>query len=150
MKRNKLLIAAVSAPCLALGGMVAAPAVAAQPQPMTLQCDGHDLSVRVNDNNSKENGGWGSGVVVDGGSGVIVPTYITGQAIDETLGMELFSFAQTKGNGNGNHTQDTMTCTSTQTMPLGAFVDSPDEIPPGGSPEDVVSFSLTVEVVPHS
>jgi hypothetical protein len=149
MNRNKILIAAVCGPCLALGGTVVTPALAAQPQPMTLQCDGHDLSVRVNNNNSKEHGGWGAAVVIDGGAGVIVPTYFSGQAIDVTLGTELFSFTQTKGDGNGNHAQATINCTTTQTMSLGDFVDSPDQIPPGASPDDVVSFTITVEAVPH-
>jgi hypothetical protein len=148
MKTTTLLLAATSGTMLALSGMVAGPALAAQ-QPQPLQCDGHQITVRVNQNNSKENGGWGAAVVIDGGSGVLVPTSFSGSLYDETTRQVIFSFEQMKGNGNGNHNQQTISCSDTTVATLGDFLEPGDQVPPGTSVDDVVDFSIAVTAVVH-
>lgn len=146
MKTKKLLLAAASGTTLALSGLGAGPALAAQ-QPQPLQCDGHQITVRVNENNSKENGGWGAAILTDGGSGVLDPTSFSGSMYDETAGQEVFSFEQSKGGGNANHNQQTISCSDTTVATLGDFLDPGDEVPPGMSVDDVVDFSISVTAV---
>lgn len=146
MKTTTLLFAAASGTMLALSGLVAGPTLAAQ-QPQPLQCDGHQITVRVNQNNGGENGGWSAGVLIDGGSGVLVPTSFSGSLYDETTGQEVFSFEQLKGNGNGNHNQQTISCSDTTVATLGDFLEPGDELPPGTSVDDVVDFTIGVTAV---
>jgi len=149
MKTTKLLLAAASVTTFALGGSVAGPALAAQ-QPQPLQCGGHQITVRVNENNSKDHGGWGAAVLIDGGSGVLVPTSFTGSLYDETVGQEIFSFEQLKGGGNANHNQQTISCSDTTVGTLGSFLEPGDEVPPGMSADDVVEMSISVTAVARS
>jgi hypothetical protein len=149
MKTTKLLLAAASVSTLALGGLVASPALAAQ-QPQPLQCDGHQITVRVNQNNSQDHGGWGAAVLIDGGSGVLVPTSFNGSFYDETAGQEIFSFEQVKGDGNANHNQQTISCSDTTVGTLGSFLEPGDEVPPGMSADDVVEMSISVTAVARS
>ena len=146
MFTKKRVLALVAGTGLTVSGLGATPALAAQ-QPQPLDCAGHQITVRVNQNNSKENGGWNAAIITDGGSGVLDPTSFSGSAYDEALGQEIFSFAEVKGNGNANHTQDTVTCTDTTTMPLEYFLEPGDEVPPGASLDDPVDFSITVTAV---
>jgi len=146
MKATRLLLAAASGTTLALGGMVGSPALAAQ-QLQPLECDGHQITVRVNQDNSSDHGGWSAGVVIDGGSGVLVPTSFSGSAYDETAGQEIFSFQQFKGNGNGNHNQQTISCSDTTVGTLGSMLDPGEELPPGMSVDDVVDFTINVTAV---
>ena len=149
MKTTKLLLAVTSGTALALGGLVAGPALAAQ-QPQPLQCEGHQITVRVNENNSKEHGGWGAAIMIDGGTGVIDPTSFNGSMYDETAGQEVFSFEQMKGNGNGNHNQLTISCSDTTVATLADYLEPGNEVPPGMSVDDVVDFSLSVTAVVRS
>src|SRR5690242_9118980 len=105
---------------LGIGGGVAAlamtpalftatPALAAQStQPIT--CDGQQLTIRTNNNNSSEHGGWSSVQILSGGSGHLTPTTFSGVATDTTVNQVLFQFSSTKGNGKANHNQQTVNC----------------------------------------
>jgi hypothetical protein len=149
MNTTRLLLAAASGTTLALGGLVASPALAAQ-QVQPLQCDGHQITVRVNEDNSSDHGGWSAAVVIDGGSGVLVPTSFSGSAYDDTAGQEIFSFAESKGNGNGNHNQQTISCSDTTVGTLGSLLEPGDEVPPGMSADDIVEFTINVTAVVRS
>lgn len=149
MNKKYVLLAAVCVPGLALGGLVASPALAAQ-TPQTLQCDGHQVTVATNTNNSSDHGGWSAATIISGGSGVLVPTAFSGSFYDETTSTQLFSFTQVKGYGNGNHNQPTITCVQTTTSTLGEAIDPGEELPPGTSADDVVTMTITVTAVQHS
>ena len=117
---------------------------------MPLTCGGQQLTVRVNTNHSSQNGGWGVGQVVAGGTGHLVPTAFSGSLVDNAINQTLFTFAQAKGGGNANHNQPAVTCTQSQTGVLGDFLNPGDTSPPGTSVSDPVTFTLTVTAVRHS
>ena len=119
MRNRTRSTAALAAVTLAAGAGVAAlaaPANAAQ-STMPLACDGQQLTVRVNTNHSSQNGGWGVGQVVAGGTGHLVPTSFSGSLVDNAVNQTLFTFEQAKGGGNANHNQPTVTCTESETVP---------------------------------
>lgn len=143
--------AAVAALTIAAGAGLAGlagPAHAAQTT-LPVTCDGQQLTVRVNTNNSSEHGGWGVGQIVAGGTGHLVPTEISGSLVDNAINQTLFTFDQAKGGGNANHNQPTLTCTASQTGVLGDFLGPRDTPPPGTSVSDPVTFNLTVIAVRH-
>lgn len=117
---------------------------------MPITCNGQQLLVRTNDNNSSNHGGWGAAIVVDGGSGHLIPTSFSGTLFDQTTGTTLFTFAQSKGNGNGNNNQQALSCTSVQQDTLGNFAGPGEQLPPGTSPTDMVTFTINVTAVPKS
>ena len=152
MRNRTRSTAALAAVTLAAGAGVAAlaaPANAAQ-STMPLTCDGQQLTVRVNTNHSSQNGGWGVGQVVAGGTGHLVPTEISGSLVDNTVHQTLFTFDQVKGGGNANHNQPTVTCMASQTGVLGDFLGPRDTPPPGTMASDSVTFNITVTAVRHS
>jgi len=128
---------------------MAAPAEAAQ-STMPITCAGQQLLVRTNTDNSSDHGGWGAAIVVDGGSGHLIPTSFSGVLVDDTTGTTVFSFDQSKGNGNGNHGQSTVSCTSVQQDTLGDFAGPGEELPPGTSASDQVTFTINVTAVVKS
>ena len=99
---------------------------------------------------SQQPGGWGVGQVVAGGTGHLVPTAFSGSLVDNAVNQTLFTFDQVKGGGNANHNQPTITCTQSETGVLGDFLNPGDTLPPGTSPTDSVTFTLTVIAVRHS
>ena len=148
--RSAVAVAAVTIAAGAGLAGLAGPAHAAQ-STMPLTCDGQQLTVRVNTNHSSEHGGWGVGQVVAGGTGHLVPTEISGSLFDNVIQQTLFTFDQAKGGGHANHNQPTVTCTtSDDTGTLGDFLNPGDTLPPGTSPTDSVTFTLTVIAVRHS
>jgi hypothetical protein len=93
----------------------------------------------------------GVGHGVAGGTGHLVPTEISGSLVDNVIHQTLFTFAQAKGGGHANHNQPTVKCTtSDDTGTLGDFLNPGDMLPPGTSPTDSVTFTLTVIAVRHS
>jgi hypothetical protein len=146
--RSTAALAAVTIAAGAGLAGLAGPAYAAQ-STLPLACDGQQLTVRVNTNHSSQNGGWGVGQVVAGGTGHLVPTSFSGTLFDEAIDQTLFSFEQAKGGGNANHNQPAVTCTESETGVLGDFLDPGDTPPPGTSLTDPVTFTLTVTAVPH-
>jgi hypothetical protein len=110
--------------------------------------DGSTIVVRVPTAPSNQNGGWGAGQLVDGGTGHLIPTSFAFTLVDDTTGMTLFSQAQDKGGTNGNHTQPTVSCSSTDSATAGEFFGP--QLPPGVSPDDTVSFTLSVVAVPKT
>ena len=149
MTKSKAVLGVVAGVGLALSGLAASPAMAA-PQTQPLNCAGHQLTVRIGENHSGDHGGWGAGVIVEGGSGVLVPTSFSGSAYDVTADQAMFSFSQDKGNGNANHNLQTVTCWDVETMPLSAFVQPGDQLPPWASLDDTVTFTLTVTAAVRS
>jgi hypothetical protein len=152
MRNRTRSTAAVAALTIAAGAGLAGlagPAHAAQ-STMPLTCDGQQLTVRVNTNHSSENGGWGVGQIVAGGTGHLVPTAFSGSLVDNAINQTLFTFAQAKDGGNANHNQPTVTCTQSETGVLGDFLNPGDTPPPGTSVTDPVTFTLTVTAVQHS
>jgi hypothetical protein len=147
--RSTVAVAAVTIAAGAGLAGLAGPAHAAQ-STMPLTCAGQQLTVRVNTNHSSQHGGWGVGQVVAGGTGHLVPTAFSGSLVDNAVNQTLFTFAQAKGGGNANHNQPTVTCTQSETGVLGDFLNPGDTPPPGTSPTDSVTFTLTVTAVRHS
>ena len=148
--RSTVAVAAVTIAAGAGLAGLAGPAHAAQ-STMPLTCDGQQLTVRVNTNHSSEHGGWGVGQVVAGGTGHLVPTEISGSLVDNVIHQTLFTFDQVKGGGHANHNQPTVKCTtSDDTGTLGDFLNPGHTLPPGTSPTDPVTFTLTVIAVRHS
>lgn len=129
------------------GSVLAAPAATAAQGLQPLTCDGQDIVVRVPDNHSSDHGGWSAAQVVDGGSGTLIPTSFTFSAYDVTQDHEIFSAVQPGGGGHKNNRQQTVTCTQTSTEVLADLLEPGDEVPPGASLDDVVTFSLTVVAV---
>src|SRR5438874_7019354 len=103
-----LMISIAAAPAL----LSATPAQAAQSS-QTITCDGQQVTIRTNDNNSSDNGGWSSVQILSGGSGHLTPTSFSGTATDTTVNQLLFQFSSAKGSGHANHNQQTVTCTQT-------------------------------------
>lgn len=128
------------------GVVAAAPAATAAQGLQPLTCDGQDLVVRVPNNNSSDRGGWNAAQVVEGGSGTLIPTSFDISAYDVTQDQEIFSAVQT-GAGRAHGNQATVTCTQVTTASLGDLLEPGDEVPPGASLDDEVSFSLTVTAV---
>lgn len=147
MKTRTTLLAALAGAGLAVSGLGAVPALASQPQPMTLTCDGHDYTVRVSDNHSSEHGGWSVAVIQDGGSGVLIPTSFEFAAYDDTAGATLFEGTQSKGGGNANHNQQTVSCTQTMTGTLADLMDPGETPPPGFDLTDTVTLTFTATAV---
>ncbi len=141
--RTCAIIAAVAGGAILTG---AAPAGAA-PHLETVTCGGQDLSIRVADNHSSDNGGWGAVQIVAGGSGTLIPVSFSGTAVDTTIGQTIFTFDSAKGDGNANHNQSTVTCTQTLTATLADFLEPGEQPPPGTSLTDQVVFTLTATVV---
>ena len=153
MRNRTSSTVAVAAVTIAAGAGLAGlagPAHAAQSTIPVACNNGERLTVRVNTNHSSQNGGWGVGQIVAGGTGHLVPTEISGSLVDNVIHQTLFTFAQAKGGGNANHNQPTITCTQSQTGVLGDFLNPGDTPPPGTSPTDSVTFALTVIAVRHS
>lgn len=128
------LVIGTSAAQAAQGGL--------QEQPLT--CDnGQQITVLTNVNNSSDMGGWESVKVVSGGSGRLIPTSFDFSAFDITTESPIFEGTQTKGGGHANHTQPTVNCSDTQLATLADLLGPGDEVPPGASLSDDVSFTIT-------
>jgi len=149
--RSTVAVAAVTIAAGAGLAGLAGPAHAAQSTVPVACSNGEQLTVRVNTNHSSQNGGWGVGQVVADGTGHLVPTEISGSLVDNVIHQTLFTFDQAKGGGHANHNQPTVKCTtSDDTGTLGDFLNPGDTLPPGTSPTDPVTFTLTVTAVRHS
>jgi hypothetical protein len=125
----------------------ASPAFAAR-SPLTLVCNGQQVTVLVNNNHSSQNGGWGSAHIVSGGSGTGSPVAFSGQLVDTTADQTLLTFNSAKGKGNAEHNQQSISCTQTLTGTVGDFVPPDMLLPPGVSLGDQATFNLSVTVVP--
>lgn len=129
-------------------GMAAAtmvPAAAAQ-STETLDCAGHELTIRVNDSNSSERGGWGAVQVLEGGSGHLNPVRFSGVLTDTTAGVELGEFSTERGNGHVPKSKTVTACTTSFEATVAEFVDDLETLPPGVAPDDAVLFTLTAYV----
>jgi hypothetical protein len=148
MQRKTIRLgAAVTALACSIGGVaLAAPATAAQSD-MPITCDGQQLIVRTNENNSSDMGGWESVQVVSGGSGHLTPTTFSGALVDETVGQTIFQFSQSKGGGHGNHTLPTVSCEVVTPGTLGDFLPTGETPPPGTSTSDAVKFTIDVSAI---
>ena len=135
-------VAVAAAPAL----LSATPAAAAQ-STQTLTCDGQQLTIRANDDNSSDNGGWSTAQIVSGGGGHLTPTSFSGVVTDTTINQVIFQFSSTKGQGHANHNQESVTCTQVETGSLADFLEPGDTPPPGTSLTDQVSFTLTATAV---
>ncbi len=142
-------VIAAFASCVGVAALTAPAASAAQTE-QVITCDGQQLTVRSNENNSSEHGGWSAAKIVSGGTGHAVPIEFAGSLYDSTIQQTVFSFDEVKGGGNGNHNQSTITCNQSQDGTLGDFLDPGDVPPPGTSADDAVTFSIDITVVRHS
>lgn len=138
------ILHAVAAGALAAGVLVAGGPAQAAPTTEPYTCDDEITLIRTNENNSSDRGGWGVGQTADGH---LIPIAFSGSAFDVTQGFELFTFEASKGNGHANHRQSTVTCTSSFTGTLADFVEPGQELPPGASLTDVVTFDFEVVAV---
>jgi hypothetical protein len=131
----------------AAGSVLVMPAAHAAQGMQPLTCDGQDIVVRVADNHSSDHGGWSAAQVVAGGTGTLIPTSFVFSAYDETIGQEIFSAVQPSGGGHAHNQQQLVTCTQVSTSSLGDLLEPGDEVPPGASVTDEVTFTLTVTAV---
>jgi hypothetical protein len=139
------LAAAVSA---LLVGASTAQAAQGGLQDQSLSCDnGQELTVLTNVNNSSDMGGWQAVKIVSGGSGRLIPTAFEFSAYDDTIQAPIFDGTQLKGGGNGLHNQTTITCSDSEHATLGDLLQPGDEIPPGASLTDQVTFTITATAV---
>lgn len=137
----------------AAGSAFAALPASAKQHPVNLTCGTQPVTVRANTNHSSPHGGWGSGKIVMGGSGVGSPIEFKGQVVDTATGLMppnpiVFAFDAKKGSGKAEHNQHTITCTQTQTGMVSDFVPPGVQLPSGASPTDPATFTLTITVVP--
>jgi hypothetical protein len=144
VNRKIALLSALTLP--AAGLFAAAPANAAQ-SIQEVDCQGLQVIVRTNNNNSSDHGGWGAAQVVNF-KGHLIPTSFNGSLYDETTQSEIFSFSQDKGNGNANQNQPTINCIVDQEGTLADFLGPGDVPPPNTSPSDIVEFTIYVTGVP--
>jgi hypothetical protein len=126
------------------GSVLAAPTASAAAGEQAFSCDGQQIVLRVSDNHSSEHGGWGAAQIVEGGTGTLIPTSFAGSAFDVTLDQELFGFSEVVAGGHAHGNQATITCTQVITGSLEDLLEPGDEVPPGVSLSDEVTFTLTV------
>lgn len=127
--------------------LIGSPAAQAAPSTQQLTCAGQQLTVRTNNNNSSEMGGWSAAQVVSGGSGTLIPTTFDFSAYDVTVQQSIFEGLSVKGAGNANHNQPTVTCTQIETATLADLLEPGDQLPPGASLSDQVTVTLTATAV---
>jgi hypothetical protein len=143
---------AVAAGVAGLGAFAASPAYAANTHVEYFDCGGTATALVVHDTHSETS--WGTGKIIDGGSGTLIPTSFTQSAYDDTYGDYLFApMGVAKGGGDGNHQQDAITCTQSFSATLGDLL-AQDGAPPFGLPEwaqpsDLVTLTFTVTAVPR-
>jgi hypothetical protein len=145
-KVSAVTAGAVLAGCVVGALLGASPALAAQ-STQSITCDGQQLVIRTNSDNSSDMGGWSAAKIVSGGSGTLIPVTFNFAAVDDTTGQQLFSAAQNKGDGNGNHNQATVSCVQTQTGTLADLLEPGDEVPPGAQLTDQVTVTFTAQAV---
>ncbi|HKC28580.1 MAG TPA: hypothetical protein VKB75_11265 [Jatrophihabitans sp.] len=117
-----------------------------QEQPLSCN-NGQQITVLTNVNNSSDMGGWEAVQVVSGGSGTLIPTKFELSAFDDTTQTTIFEGTQVKGGGHGNHNQPTVTCSNSQTSTLAELLTPGDQVPPGASLTDQVTFTITATAV---
>jgi hypothetical protein len=148
MQHNRAKIAAAVAGLTMVGGaLVAAQPASAAQSTQPFLCDGQQLTLRTNNNNSSDHGGWGAGIVVDGGTGHLIPTAFSGSLYDVTTDTIVFDFNQVKGGGHANANQQTISCSAEFGSTLGDFAGPGNPLPPGTSASDVVVFTIDVTAV---
>jgi hypothetical protein len=130
----------------AVSGALTAPARAAQSEDHPT-CNGVTLTIRTNENNSSDKGGWSSVQILEGGSGHLIPVSFSGSLYDSVVQDVIFTFTDSKGGGHANHHQASTTCTEQFDATLGDFFQPGDELPPGTSLSDPVTFSFTATVI---
>lgn len=126
------------------GVLVAAPHAFAAMSTQQITCGSDVFTIRTNNNNSSQNGGWSVGQVVGQPGLHGIPVSFSGEAIDTTTDTTLFQFSQVKGDGNANQNQQVTTCTQTLTGTVSQLFGPP---PPGINGDDNGVFNLAIEVV---
>lgn len=135
------------------GMFLGGPAFAAT-ETQTMTCDnGSTITIAVPVTHSSDNGGWGVGKIIDGGSGKLIPTSFTVLANDDTVGRPLLGpEVIQKGRGHANHRQKQITCVQKETDTLENLIaengDLPGGVPDWAKPTDSVTFSVTLTAVP--
>lgn len=142
--RHTLPCSSLTAAALALP---VAPASAAAPSTQDIVCAGQTLTIRTNNSNSGDNGGFSAAQIVSEGGGHLIPLSFTFSAYDVTTSTALFSDTQVKGNGHANQNQATTTCTKTFTGTLADLLQPGDTAPAGVALTDVVTATFTAVVV---
>jgi len=127
------------------GLLLAAPDAIAAMSTQQVTCGNTVYTIRTNNNNSSQNGGWSVGQVVGEQPGLHgIPVSFAGEAIDTTTNTTLFQFNQVKGGGNANQNQQVTTCTQTLTGTVSQLFGPP---PPNVNGDDSAVFNLTIGVV---
>jgi hypothetical protein len=148
MQYSKHLAIAAAAAAV-VSGAVAPPAWAAQSN-QDIVCNGMAVTIRANNNNSSDHGGWSAVQIVSGGRGHLIPTAFSGSAFDVTTNQVIFTFDQVKGGGHANQKQSTVTCTQEMSGTLADLLDPGESPPPGTSLTDQVTFTFTARVIVKS
>jgi hypothetical protein len=110
----------------------------------TVTCEGEQLTLRVNQSNSSDKGGW-SAVQVEGG-GHLIPLSFTGTLTDHTINQVIYSFTGPKGGGHPNRA-GAITCNLHFDATLGEILEPTDEVPAGAALTDAVSFDIDALVI---
>ena len=131
---------------IGLAAATVVPAGAAQ-STQTLDCAGHELTIRVNDSNSSDSGGWSAVQVVEGGSGHLTPVRFSGVLTDTTAAVELGAFSSERGNGHVPKSKAVTACTTSFDATVADFVEDLETLPPGVALDDAASFTLTAYVI---
>lgn len=125
--------------------LLAAPAHAAQ-STQTIYCGGTSYTIRTNNNNSSDMGGWGVGQVVGSPGTHGIPTSFSGIAVITDTDQVLGQFSSVKGQGNANQNQAQTTCQQSFSGSA-ADVFGPGQTPPGLDPNTPVTMTITITVV---
>ena len=144
--RNRAVRIAVVAGSFAGAMAVAGPAVAAQEE-FVLTCGEETVTLRANESNSAENGGWSVAQIRSEGGGHLIPVRFAGTFENVTQAVVYDEFAVDKGRGNANRNQATVTCTETFAGVWEEFAEDGDELPPGAVATDTFRWTFTVTAV---
>ncbi len=134
-------VVAVAASALVFAGVGAA----AAPQPQPFNCVGLGDIMIVTAPSSDNANDFGAARIV--GGGILIPVSFEFSAFDNTTNTLLFADGATKGGGNGNRNQTTTTCSFAQTATLADLLGPGETAPPGTSPTDSVTFTISATVI---
>jgi len=109
-------------------------------------CSGQNLTLRVNESNSSEHGGWGAVQVIAGGTGHLIPIAFSGTATDVTIHRVIFSFEGPKGGGHPA-SEGAESCVLHLDGTIADFYGPDEPLPAGVALTDVVSFDITALVI---
>lgn len=144
---SRCALAATGAVASMGGGLLlAAPHASAAQSTQQIQCGADTYTIRTNNNNSSDMGGWSAAQVVGQPGAHGIPVTFSGTAVDTRTGATIFGFDQAKGGGHANQNQPVTSCTQ---MFSGTFdqISGGSTPPPGVLPTDTINMTINIGVV---